>query len=672
MERFNSNTLCRIFITLIVASFTLFSVFGVQSFSVSTNALSITTQVAQSGSETFTITNTGDENLNLILTQTTLQSGSNTISSSLDVSSIQNLENGSSSQITFSYGTSANSGTYDGNIVVTNTNNSTQTQTISVSLIVNQVTNSNSQIQIVDSFNTNTVLTNLSFVIEDKGDTERVDFKIKNIGSTNLTNIRARVKVTSDDDFDDDDFEIEGNRYSSLDIDDLNIGGFSKDLEFEYISDDSIKAGSYSATLELYSNDQSTVILLSIPIYVSIIARSEEAKISKMGEDVSGGVLSYTMDPGQTKTLDFEIINSGVDDIRDLLVEVKEDLSEESSTKIFSKSQVEFSQSSSIDVHSSNDKKVRVKVTVPSNQDIGSYFGEIRLIDSEGDEIDTIELKIRVIDDIYINEITINGKIGGEVSIKPGAELKVEIDVVNEGATRTEDVQIYGEINNIAGSTDLRENTNNFVLSGNSNIKEALYFEIPKRARDNLYEVEIRLEFGDNILVERKNFRVIRDEHKVIINTFGLNTKISQCRDSVDSFVTVENIGRKDETVLYKTNVKDTSVSDSFEFKLGENEERSRAIKLDISNLVFGDYTVLHKITYGNISAIEETSLKILECIDINKTNVDIRKIVENTSSNRSENKTTFEKLGANSTTFALGIGLVFLTVLLVIGILFL
>ena len=667
----NNNIAKKVFISLFFLMFSITGVFGVQDFSVSKNSLTFQTQHSQGGSDTFTITNTGNESINLTLTPPNLQGGSFTLSSNLNSTNIQNLENGSSSQITFSYNAPTNVAHYTGTILISNTNNPTQDKSISVSIDVNSQ-EYNSQLILVDSFNTNTVLSNLSFLIEDKGDTERIDFKIKNVGSSNYSNVKARVVVVDDDEFEDDDFEIEDNRYSSLNIDDLNINTLSKDLEFEYNSQSDIKAGNYQARLELYSNSQSSTILLSIPIYVSVTARSEDTEISRTGEDVVAGVLTYTLDPGQAETLDLEIKNLGVDDVRGFSLEVKEDLKEESSTKIFLKSNIEFSSSSSLDVNGEDDRRIRVKVSVPDEQEIGSYFGEIRLLDQEGDEISSIELKIRVIDDIYIDKILLNEKLSGNIEVKPGTELKVEIEIENDGATRIEDVQVFGEINNIAGTSDLKENTNSFVLSGNKNVKQTLYFEIPKNAKDNLYEVEIRLEYDSNILVERKNFRVVRDEHKVIFNSFGLSSRLAQCRDTIDSFITIENIGKRDEDIIYTANIKNTSISDSVTFLLEESEERSRAIKLDISNLKQGDYTVEQKIVYGTLTKKEDISLKVLNCSSQDKTGVEIRKIGGNTTGNRTENQSSLEKLGANSTTFALGIGLVFLIFLLIIGTFFL
>ena len=58
-----------------------------------------------------------------------------------------------------------------------------------------------------------------------------------------------------------------------------------------------------------------------------------------------------------------------------------------------------------IDLDGGDSDNIEVKVNVPDNQATGDYFGEILAIGSDGEELDSLRLEVKVVGDVYIETV---------------------------------------------------------------------------------------------------------------------------------------------------------------------------------------------------------------------------------------------------------------------------
>ena len=109
-----------------------------QSFSISPSSDSRTTNVGNTVTGSFVITNTGTLPVNLTFVANSLTSGSTTIGVTTNTSTITNLGIGQAANVTFSYSTTGKAaGYYTGTIVSENTDNTSMTQTFNIALTLN-------------------------------------------------------------------------------------------------------------------------------------------------------------------------------------------------------------------------------------------------------------------------------------------------------------------------------------------------------------------------------------------------------------------------------------------------------------------------------------------------------------------------------------------------------
>ena len=580
-----------------------------QTFRISKTTLDLEVIEEEKGSGVFSITNTGQVELNLTLTsQPFVSAARDTIQTSLSTSNLV-LGVDETKQVHINYTAGDKRGSFVSSIAVVNPKTSS-VQTIYLYL---NVVSRGKRLTLVPSPTNDTEISTINFIIDEKGDSERSYFYIKNIGGTDLENLNVRVEIHERDDFDEDDFEIDDERVSRFDLEDLDIDAVSSQIELEYISQDDIKAGEYRGSFEVYSSSKT---YLSVPIYVTINPDEQDARINDDAEDVEDGVLKFRVEPGDSQRLSLEIENLGIDRLTDLSIRLDDDLEEENTIANLSINSIAFSPSSSISVSDDGgSREVKVRVNVPDNQQAGVYHGRIELLDSEGDRLDEIEIEVKVIGDVYIDSITLNGETSS-IDIKPGDTIDVEVVVVNEGSRRIDDVQLEAQIRNIDDRSALREEEENLIISGQDTLIREFSFEIPSGARDAAYEVEVTLRYDGNTITERQAFNVERDEHNVIINTFGVDPRISRCRTSVSTFFSIENIGKRDEEVELKATIRtgDTTLSNSIQVDIDKFGERFRSVDLDISDLQAGTYTVEQSIKYSGITKTEESILSVLEC----------------------------------------------------------
>lgn len=587
--------------------------FAVQDYSLTPGSFSLDVFQNQSGSGIITVENTGDEDLNLTVMADDAVSNSFNFPVNLDVNSIKNLAPLETASIEFSFTAENDVANYDLDIFVGLESDMSNNKTVSVDIDVLEVKNYSLEI---DDFND---------VIEFRAEIderERERLRFRNTGNSILRDFQFTITdlegedsgddIDRDDiDFSDEDFDLEP--------------GESESITIEIDVPRNIEPDIYVGVLTVETDEAD----FKWDIEVEVFGGDIDVRISQNSLYVDDGVLEIVGEAGELiDDYEFEIVNDGDIDVRDLTFEVDGALEEEFTSSFIPASAVSFSPSI-IDLDSDDEDFIEVKIDVPENQQSGNYFGEIRIISEDDDEYDSIRLKVRVVGDVFIESVEF------DESVNPGDILEVDVKVKNQGSKLYRNVKVEGTIFDIdIASTDLIESSSSFLLDIDEEEVKTLRFRIPDDATDNGHTLEIRVQYGDEELVEIEQVTVDRPNYLIEFESSAINPRVAKCDTSVYSYIKVRNLGKYDEDVEFSSKVIDTNIEQvTFVRELGVDETVQQNHVLDISSLEPGSYQIEQRVSFGgSFFEKREFDLRIDSCSDT--TGVDLKPINETGNGN--------------------------------------
>ncbi len=647
----------------------LISVNAAADFSVSPSSISKTEDTSKDITEIITITNTGNESLNLTLSDTDLTSGSSTIGLSLNSTTITNLEPNGIKKISVTYNTGTVEGNFTGSITIIDDNNSSLTQTINFNLTINENNSVSGHSVMFEGFGST-----ITMEINVDDSREKETYYLVNNGDVTIYNIEIDLDSSfdgDDDRIDDDDFEINGedgsDTFSSDEDSELEslAPGEKYKIALELDIPSSLDVDDYKGDIDIsYEVDG---VRYTQTFTLKIIAESddEDVEIDKDSLYVKNGVLKVFAEPGEYVTdVYFTVFNDASYDIEDLTVTIEDDFEEEDSARIMSKSVVEFDPYN-FTVFDRDEEDIDLKITIPDDQPTGVYSTDIKLFSKTGKELDKITLKIEVIGDIYIASIDYID------TVKPGSYVDVTVDVHNKGSTLQRNVKVYGSLYDIdAANSDIFESSSNFLLDADSSRKETLRFKIPKDASDGSHVLEIKVDYDGNEIYKLENIDVVRPSHKILVESYAINPSIAKCDDTIYTYIKYQNLGKYDEDTQVFTEIKGTDIKASTNnVELGVDEIAQKSLILDISNLEPGTYDVVQTIKYSGISEIRESTLRIDPCSEATVGLVVKNETIDENLINNSEN-TKIDLFGKKieKTTAYLGAGLGTVSLLIILA----
>lgn len=582
-----------------------------QSFSVNPTSFSQTANVGSTGSGNITIINTGNQSIDYSLTKSNLVSGSKSITLTINTTSISGVAAGNSVLASFSYTSSSSdtTGTYRGNVTISNTADSSQKTVVPITVALQSSTGGE-----------------ITFVNDDDGDNtfemegdvdEKIDedIRLKNTGSIDLSNVRIKFEDLDGEEYGDqiDNKEIDVND-DSFDLD----KGDSKTIEIEVDIPNDVRADVYTGKIFITTSQGYAV---NYTLQVNVTAGDLDVEILSDGEDVRGEVLFIQGEAGElVDDFKFLIKNNGNIDVEKLKFDIEEDLQEEFTSNDIPTSAILFNPTSE-DLKVRDDKDIEVKIQIPDDQATGTYFGDLRLLSSTGEELDKITIKVKVVGDIFIDKIEMNS------DVTPGENLDVKVTVKNSASKLQRNVKVSGTLSNIdIANSDLTDTSSSFILDVKEEKTQLLRFKVPEDATDGSHTLELKVTFDDHELVEVEEIIVKRPSVNVQVESFAVNPSIIRCETTLYSFMKLKNLGKFDEDVVISAEVEGTDVkakTNSFELNVDEVVQRNLAI--NIASLEKGIYTLKQRATYSGQYKESQTQFRIDGCND--ELGVDVKPI---------------------------------------------
>lgn len=632
---------------------------AVADFNATPTSFNLNAQTSEAGSGTVTIENTGDENLNITITKADLSSGDNTITLTLSETSITQLAPAETEDITFTYTTGTQAGTYAGSLSITDGN---KTENIPIALLVeSQVTGPSLIFE-----NEGSILE----IVAELGEEERKSFTLLNNGNETLTNIRFELE---DLDGDDDrirtrDVEFNGDEVGDYEISRLTPGESDR-IRISVDVDDGIDVDDYRGDLEIRADrPNGETYRKTFTLKVMTESDDEDVYIKENSGDVIRNELIIIAEPGEIID-DYEIVirNDGSGNINDLYLQLDGDLEEEKSSNIIRQEDIEFSPNP-FDIDDRDEERIEVIIEIPEDTPTGDYIADLELRSASGKKLDEIIIRVKVVGDIYFSDIEIPEKVN------PGDSLDIKVTVRNQGSKIYRNVKITATLFDIQfGSGDITRSTSTFLLTSGSEKEQTLRFSIPEDARDGEAILEIKVDYDSETLYELESVNIQRLLNNIVIDSYSINPRTVQCDKQVFTYIKFRNLGQFDRDVQVKTEIVGTNIeTSSSTFELGVDDIDQQNLILDVSTLEPGTYTVAQKIIYaGGLFVKKESQLSVLECNENGGSGVIIKPINE-TQDNVTEPETddTINLFGnpVEKTTVYLGSGLAFVVVLIVIG----
>ncbi len=638
--------------------------YSTQDFSINTNSVSATLETGDSSSAEIVFTNTGNESITLNIDVIDPQDGINKINLVSSSSQIT-LENESETQtILINYSAGVNPGNFVGLINVTNSINSSQYSVIDFEINVNQGDLEEPSLVFIEDEELVTISGDriiFSELLVD--DIEDFDLILKNNGNETLTDITFEIENLEgdEDDIDDSDIQLNGDNVDDLEIDEL-VPGEEDDIEFEF-DIGSIEIDTYSGDLEITATTQSgSTYKKTYKIEVETYTDDEDITFGNPSP------IKLIVEAGETiDNIDLEIVNDGVNEVKDLILEVKEDLEQETGSAILDLSVITFEKTGRFDVRDEDEEEIEMEVTIPEGTTQGTYIGEIRVLNKDDKELDTIKVEIKVVGDIYIEELTLPD------TSKPGESVDLEITLKNDGSTIYRDVRIDAIIEDVdLAQSDLDQTSGTFLLDTNSEVTKRLRFNLPEDATDGAKTVEITITYGDDQeLVEIESISIVRESYNIDVKSYSISPNSIVCEDYVYTNVRVENLGKYDDEVTVISKIEGTSVSAvSNEIELSVDDDYSFRNTLDVSSLEAGVYTVVHTVKGNNEVEVENT-LRIQDCGTQGSTTIELEELNETQFSQVNETtENTVEVFGkeVEQTTAYIGGALVVIILLIIVS----
>ena len=687
----NKNRFIKIISLMLITIFAIISVNASANFTLNTSSIVENLNISTTYSNSIRVTNTGNKTLNLTITKVDLKNGTKTIPLNLDKTSISNLSPGNFSDILVNLTTGTDTGNYSGLINVSNTENNSLSKIViyHISVINSSSNNSSSSNTTENNTNSNeTTSESVSFLdfpgtltmnisVDDSSD--RAIFYLVNNENKSITNVSFDLSSRfegSDDNIDDNDFEINGEKgYDTYDYnDDWDLKSISPGSKYKLTLDLDIPShldtGNYWGKIIVSYTLNGKKYTKAFTLKIIATSDQSDTEIEQNSAYVRNGILKVTVDEGESiNDIYFKVENNEGYDEKDLRVALDGDLREVDTGKIMDKSVVSFNPDT-FDLFENDEKNIYVKINLPENQTSGTYTANIKLYSSSGEVLDKIELDIQVIGDVYIKSINYNN------NVKPGDYVDVNVDIVNNVGTIQRNVKVSGTLFSF-GSTesDIYEDSPTFLLEGNSEKIETLRFDIPDDELDGSHTLQIEVMYGDQQIFKVVNLNVVRPSHKIDIESSNINPVNAKCDDSnLYTYLKIKNLGKYDENVRITTEIKGTGISkESNEIDLDVNEETEKTANLDISNLKPGTYEVDQIVHYANV--FETTSKRTLTIENCSTNNLNLKTINETVLNNYNESSQNLnntvnifgENINETTAYLGAGVGIVFILIIVLL-----
>ncbi len=607
---------------------------------------------------TFTVTNNGNSTLNLSISKNNLNSGSNIIALSLNDTSLS-IPAGSSKNFKVSYSTGTDEETFTGNVTLTDNSNSSNAIVIPYTVTVQDP--SGAKLEIINEPNNDKIIfrTDITDDIDDS-------FRLKNTGNVDLTNLKIELKgdlngKDGNERIDESDIDLEFDRDDNDEQSRLTPTNTIR-VEVDINIDRSeLELDTYEGEFEIRT-DQRTFIF---GLEVEIRGGNEEITIRYLG----GDRIEVREKAGERiDDIEFIVDNTGDFDLNDLEIVVRDPLKGQNG-KTFPTSAISF-RPNSLDLKDGEDDEVELIVNIPDNQAPGTYNGEISVLDSNGDELEDIGLEIKVVGDVFIDTSSYEGL---NKEYKPGDIVTIRFDVVNDGTQLYRNVKVTGKLENIdASDSEVSDTTSTFAMDVGDRSTKTLRFTLPDDTRSGEITLVITLDFDDQQDEEIEKIKVVRPEHKVMIESFSSTPSNPKCDDQLFSYIKVKNVGENEETVKFTVEVEGTGSIQSGIHEIGVDEIEQESFILDIKNIEPGNYNVLYTISYTGETVTRESILKVQECKDSTVGGIDVKPEKPSTGDN-TDSSDSVSIFGGNfdKTTVLLGTGLGIVAILIIVSLFF-
>lgn len=661
------NLIKKGFIVFCVFLMFFFASYGVQNFTITPSTLSITVNTSQTGVQIFEILNTGDENLSLNINKENLVGSSSNIVLNLNETAVLNLEPTESFSFEMEYNSGSTSGQFQGNLTVVSSSNSSIFRIVPISMTVNEPqTNQpepgNDEILELISPNIGFPGEGILRLSGQSNDRRRIDLRFENTGNQDIvistilfSNLDGRTSSdrirSSDLSFDTSSFTIASN--------DREIIELSVDIPRDISSD------LYRGEFTLRTSDN---IDLTWEIEVDVFSDSNDNVFVRDNfGDVRNNFASVTGETGESiRNILFSVENDAGVTFDGIYFELESDLNERNSVNTISRSQVSFSPTTLFNFRNRDSESIRMTIDIPTDAVTGTYTTDVNVLNSNGQRLDSFALEVRVVGDIFVREISV------PENSAPGDLVDVKVLVRNQGSQLYRNVVLTGILSGLTvGGADIIETTPNFLLDVNEEEEKILRFRVPEDALHGTHTLEIRVQTGEEEVVEITRFSVNRPFQNIEIQSTSINPVTARCEDNLFSFMRVQNLGRFSEEIRFVSQIVGTDISQQSNLiDIGVNEVIQDTKILDITSLEPGSYTLLQRVQVGSIFQSRETSFEVFECEGSLIGGVDVNDLNQNNNSNSSnedveEERSFFDETNQTTIYLATAVGIVIILIII-------
>ncbi len=271
------------------------------------------------------------------------------------------------------------------------------------------------------------------------------------------------------------------------------------------------------------------------------------------GLDIIEPSLSLTGVQGnQTNTGTFTINNTGSTNLTNVGISyTAEDFKDANNHQII----LTFIPSSIPQIDVGSQQIVSVYATIPSNQFLGTYSGDV--IASNGTVSDSFTLNVEVESEFVSIDIT---DIDPDDKVAPGDEISIDVRVDNLNSDLDlENIKIEVKIKDIDDGDDLEEKSDEFDIRSGDDNEETLTFTIPLNVDENTYDLIVIVdgedEDGNNFEVTQifpEEIEVEKDEDdEISVDRLTLDPETVSCGQLLEIEVKAVNTGQDNQRDMY-------------------------------------------------------------------------------------------------------------------------
>ena len=368
--------------------------------------------------------------------------------------------------------------------------------------------------------------------------------------------------------------------------------------------------------ITIYENETFSIDLTS---YESDVDDSGENLIWSLN-GVSSSLLSYTIDTSED-VIEFTPLTHGTDSIFFILTD-SDDLTDQQMI-VFTVNEI-------------------MNGTIPGNETQGNETSgnETQGNQTSGNETQGNETSgetSSVYSNLNINEIKVYvdgdkdsgaDENGGVIDdVKPGSEIRLKIEIENNGSLEIENIDVEGVIYDIDDGNDIEEEDDIGDLKAGKDEEVTLEFKIPLEVEEDDFLLELEIEGEDENDTEHRayvNFtvRIEKEKHEIRILRAAVSSSVLECSRTADLEVKIINLGRDDEDEVTIT-VKNSELGinlerDEIELETDPDDDNTYATTLDLflDDAKAGTYTIKVESYYDDDeeSDSEDVLVTIKDC----------------------------------------------------------